>query len=89
MAIRYSEHHPGYDARYSPEKNVKKGHEKHRNYAHVFKELNALANLTHKESFRKAAELAHRKAIKEGDYERLCHACGQHHTSLKKKEAYA
>ncbi len=68
-SIENSDDHPGYKAEYTPLENVEIGYKKNHSYAKVFRELQALANLTHEQSFKEAAELADMKAHESGEYE--------------------
>ena len=79
LNIQSTKHHPGYNHKRSAEWNAARGHKAHRNWAHVFRELDELYKLTHKEVFREAANLAHQRAVKEGDYATKCHSCGKRH----------
>lgn len=88
LDIKTTKHHPygkGAALR-SPEELVREGYEANHNYAHTFKELNQLANLTHKHVFREAAELAHKKAYASGDYKKECPTCGVRHTMKEERK---
>jgi hypothetical protein len=68
LAVETSSTHPGYSANLSAEENVDRGRMKAHSYKRVYKELNALANLTHKERFREAADLAYKRAMSHDEF---------------------
>jgi hypothetical protein len=61
IAEQTTRHHPGYSAEYSAAENVRIGRRTGRSYEHVAKELQAIANLTHKKVFARAAEEARKR----------------------------
>jgi len=71
----------------SAEMLVRKGHSHHRSYAHVAKELNALANISERTAptssahFRAGAKLARERAYEHGEYGKSCPSCGDVHNS--------
>lgn len=73
--LQTTKNHPGYSAEISAEANVRRGLA-YRNQTHrtVAKQLQQLANITHKKVFQEAADLARARAHEKGQYKEDAYA---------------